>query len=143
MTDGRLAGRWRLVSYSARADDGSVAYPLGADAQGSLVYTHGGWMSAQVSAGSRSAFSTEDLLGGSDGERAEAFSTYVAYCGSYEVSDDVVIHRVAMSLFPNWVGTEQSRYFHLEGAELVLRTPPLDAGGRSLVYEFLWRREEA
>jgi Lipocalin-like domain len=78
---------------------------------------------------------TEDVRGGSDGERAAAFSSYVAYCGSYELR--------AMSLFPNWVGSEQTRYFELTGEELVLRTPRVGVGGGSLVNELRWHREQA
>jgi Lipocalin-like domain len=142
VTRERLVGRWRLVSYVSRADDGSLTHPLGADPQGSLVYTEGGWMSAQLCASDRIELPTDDLLGGTEADRAAALSSYVAYCGSYEVTGDVVVHHVAMSLFPNWVGTEQTRHVDLTGEDLVLRTPPIKVGGKSLVHEFHWRREE-
>jgi Lipocalin-like domain len=77
-----------------------------------------------------------------DAERAAAFSSYLAYCGSYEISGDVVVHRVAMSSFPNGVGSEQMRFHELSGDELVLRTAPLVIGGDSIVNELRWRREE-
>jgi hypothetical protein len=48
-----LVGRWRLDSYIARHEDGSVAYPLGEAASGSLVYTAGGWMSGHLAAAER------------------------------------------------------------------------------------------
>lgn len=130
------------MSYVSRADDGSLSYPLGHDAQGSLVYTTGGWMSVQISTGDRRDLPSDDLFSGSDGERAEAFSSYLAYCGPYEVTGDVVVHHVAMCAFPNWVGTEQRRHFELTGEQLALRTPPIQVGGQLLVYELLWRREE-
>jgi Lipocalin-like domain len=130
------------VSYVARAEDGSLRSPLGPNPRGSLIYTADGWMLTQVCASDRARFATEDLRGVSDAERANAFSSYVAYCGSYEVSGDVVIHRVTMSLFPNWVGSEQKRYFELEGDELTLRTPPLEVEGTLLVNELRWHREE-
>jgi Lipocalin-like domain len=142
VTGDSLVGTWRLRSCVARADDGSLTYPLGADPHGYLLYAEGGWMGAQICAGNRKALPTEDLLSGSEAERAEAFSSYVAYCGSYEVRGDVVIHRVLVSLFPNWVGTEQTRYFDLTAEELVLRTPPIEVGGKSLVHEFVWHRED-
>ncbi|HEX2426798.1 MAG TPA: lipocalin-like domain-containing protein [Gaiellaceae bacterium] len=135
-------GRWRLLSYVGRAGDGTLIYPLGADPQGSLVYTEGGWMSAHISAGDRVDLTTADLLGGSEAERAAAFSSYLAYCGPYEVNGDVVVHRVTMSSFPNWVGSEQTRQFQVTGDELALRTTPMDVGGTSLVNELRWRREE-
>lgn len=130
------------MSYVSRADDGSLTYPLGEDAQGSLVYTAGGWMIAQISSRDRRELPSDDLFSGSDAERAEAFSSYLAYCGSYEITGDVVVHRVAMCSFPNWVGSEQTRRFELAGEQLALRTPPIKVGGKLLVHEFLWQREE-
>jgi Lipocalin-like domain len=141
--DERLVGRWQLLSYVGRAEDGSVTYPLGQDAQGSLVYTAGGWMTAQVCAADRPNLLTDDIRGGNNDERAAAFSTYVAYSGSFEIRGDVVVHHVAMSSFPNWVGSEQTRYFELTGDELLLRTAPMEVGGNVLVNELRWHREES
>ncbi len=90
----------------------------------------------------RESLSTDDVLGGSEAERAEAYSSYIAYCGTYEVEGNVVIHRVQMSLFPNWVGSAQERYFELSGDELVLRSVPVEVGGRLVVSELRWIREE-
>jgi hypothetical protein len=33
----------------------------------------------------------------------------VSCCGRYEFRGDTVVHRVELSLFPNWVGVEQER----------------------------------
>jgi hypothetical protein len=138
----QLVGRWRLVSLVARAADGSLAFPLGRDAEGSLLYTAGGWMATQVGSADRERFTTEDPIGANEAERAAGFSSYLAYCGRYDVDGDVITHHVVMSWFPNWVGTEQSRSFELVGDELLLRTPPIEAGGKMLVSEFRWQREE-
>jgi hypothetical protein len=137
-----LVGRWRLDSYIARHEDGSVAYPLGEAASGSLVYTAGGWMSGHLAAGERPSLITNDVLSGAEAERAAAFSTYVAYCGPYTLEGDTVIHHVTMSLFPNWVATEQTRIVELAGDELLLRTEPTQFGGEIVVAELRWIREE-
>jgi hypothetical protein len=137
-----FVGRWRLGSLVARADDGSVTYPLGPNPEGSLLYTAGGWMAAQLSATGRAELPTDDVRGGSEAARAAAYSSYFAYCGTYEVSGDTIVHRVAMSLLPNWVGSSQTRYFEVHGDDLLLRTPPIEIGGMSLVNEFRWHREE-
>ena len=78
---------------------------------------------------------TGDVVGGSEEERAAAFSTYLSYCGTYEVEGDVVVHHIEMSLFPNWVGGEQKRQFEPSDDKLVLRTPPLETGGDVIVNE--------
>ncbi len=142
MTAPGLVGRWRLTSWSARNEDGTVSYPFGEDAEGSLVYTPDGWMIAALAVGDRARMSGEDVLGGSEAERAAAYSTYLAYCGTYEVDGDAVVHQVRMSLFPNWVGSEQRRRFELSGDELVLTAPPVRVGGQSVVSELRWIREE-
>jgi Lipocalin-like domain len=130
------------VSSVSLGEDGSRTYPFGANAHGSLIYTAEGWMAAQVCAEDRAGLLTEDPLGGSEVERAAAFSSYVAYCGPYKVTGDVVGHRVTISLFPNWVGSEQTRYFELNGDELVLRTAPIEVAGKMQVNELRWHREE-
>ena len=137
-----LVGRWRLVSWSTGTADGAVAYPFGERAEGSLVYTPRGWMTVTLAKADRASLSTDDLVGGSNAERAVAYSSYVAYCGTYEVEGDVVTHRVQMSLFPNWVGSEQKREFELSGDELVVRGPPVEIGGELVVSELRWVREE-
>jgi len=90
----------------------------------------------------RANMPTDDLVGGSEAERAAAYSSYIAYGGTYEVDGNLVIHRVRMSLFPNWVGSEQERHFELSGDELVLRGPPVEVAGQQVVSELRWTREE-
>ena len=102
MTADQLVGRWKLVSWLARNGDGEVSYPFGERAEGSLVYTRGGWMSGQLAVSDRDALATNDVVGGDEIERTAAYSSYIAYAGTNEVVGDVVIHRVKMSLFPNW-----------------------------------------
>jgi hypothetical protein len=142
MDDDPLVGRWRLDSYVARSSDGSETSPFGLNPQGSLVYMAGGWMAAQVSATDRPQLLTDDFRGGSQSDQAAAYLSYIAYCGAYEVKGDLVVHRVAMSLSPNWVGSSQTRYLELSTGELLLRTPPLQVGGTMLVNEFRWQREK-
>ena len=136
-----LVGRWRLLSWSNRAGNGANEYPFGERAEGNLVYTPGGWVTVTLAKADRAQLSTDDLVGGGEGERAEAYSSYIAYCGTYEVEGNVVIHRVRMSLFPNWVGSEQVRDFEVSGDELVLRSR-VKLGGELVVGELRWIRDE-
>jgi Lipocalin-like domain len=116
---------------------------LGRKPEGSLVYTAGGWVTTQLCASDRPELPGDDVWGGSESDRAAAYSSYFAYCGTYEVSgEETILHRVVLSLVPNWVGSKQVRHFELSGEELLLRTPPIEVGGKSLVHEFRWSREE-
>jgi hypothetical protein len=101
-------------------------------------------MAVQITAAGRPALDTDDPLGGDAGARADAYSTYLAYTGTYEVRDETVVHRIGGSLYPNWSGEEQVRPFTFDRGELVLRTPPMDIGdGTTVINELAWVREEA
>jgi hypothetical protein len=65
--------------------------------------------------------------------RADAYSTYLAYWGTYELCDDTIVRRVDTSLFPDWSGEEQTRSFTHDDDGLVLRTPPMEVSGGSTV----------
>lgn len=82
--------------------DGTVTHPYGEDAQGNLIYTSGGWMTGMLAGSDRANLVTHDVVGGSEAQRAAAVSSYLAYCGTYEVGGNVVVHSIAMSMFPNW-----------------------------------------
>ena len=138
-----LGGTWKLTAWRRIADDGAVSYPLGTDAHGQLVYTSSGEMAVQIMGANRSALDTDDPLGGNVEARASAYSTYLAYFGTYELQGDSVVHRIDGSLFPNWCGEKQVRPFTSERGELVLRTPPMKlANGTTVVNELAWARDE-
>jgi hypothetical protein len=92
-------------------------------------------------AADRPRIATDDALGGDPAQRAAAYSTCLAYFGTFEVQGDHVIHRIQGSLFPNWSATDQTRPFTFDGKELVLRTPPTQSAGETVVNEISWIRE--
>ncbi len=136
-----VVGTWRLKRWETRTADGRVRYPLGPDAVGSLIYTPGGHMSVAMMRANRPAFAGDNLLGGTPEEKAAAAASYVTYAGRYELRDGVVVHRIDLSLFPNWVGTDQVRYVSVEGNELTITTGPLRIGGET-VNRLVWERAE-
>jgi Lipocalin-like domain len=137
-----IAGTWRLVAWRRLGEGGEITYPLGEEASGVLIYTADGKMAVQMLAADRPSIATDDALGGDLHQRAAAYSTCLAYFGSYEVQGDSVIHRVDGSLFPNWSGTVQTRPFTFNGKELVLRTPPTKGADGTVVNEISWVRED-
>jgi Lipocalin-like domain len=104
-----LVGGWRLVSWENRAADGQVTYPMGTDPIGYLLYTADGRFSITISRRGRARSAAGDLLGGTTEEQARAVEGFVAYAGRYSFHGDRVIHHVELSLFPNWVGSDQDR----------------------------------
>ena len=135
-----LVGAWRLVSWENRAADGQITYPMGADGLGYLLYSADGHFSVTISRRGRPGFAAGDLLGGSIEEKARAMEGLVAYAGRYRFLGDRVIHHVELSLFPNWVGSDQERWVELAEDRLILSASPLLLAGKQQVPRLVWER---
>ena len=135
-----LVGAWQLVSWENRTADGQVTYPMGTDALGSLVYTASGRFSVTISRRGRAGFAAGDLLSGTTEEQARAVEGFVAYAGRYSFHGDRVVHHVELSLFPNWVGSDQERWVELSGDRLTLSARPLLLAGQLQGPRLVWKR---
>ena len=141
----QFIGSWKLVSFECRRLDGEVTYPFGKDAKdaaGILMYDVNGYMSVQINYSDRPAFASGDQLKGTPAEIKFALEGYSAYHGTYEVNEEegTVTHHVKGSLFPNWVGTSQRRFFKFSGNRLTLSTPPMPRGGEQVTALLTWER---
>ena len=137
---GALVGAWRLLSWENRAADGQITYPMGADALGYLLYTADGRFSVTISRRGRAGFAAGDLLSGTTQEKARALEGFVAYAGRYSFYGDRIIHHVELSLFPNWVGSNQERSVLLAGDRLTLSASPLLLAGKQQIPRLIWER---
>ncbi|WP_431955173.1 lipocalin-like domain-containing protein [Actinacidiphila sp. bgisy167] len=120
-----LIGSWHLRSYEA-ADvaTGEVVEPFGPRPRGLITYGSDGYMSAQIMRVGRPDFRRGRLEEGLPEELAAAAAGYLAYAGTFRVpSGDRVVHRVELSLFPNWVGGSLTRIVALDGRRLRLSLP--------------------
>ena len=144
MTDNPFLGTWRLISCENRDPAGERGYPLGPAAVGYLTYTADGYMFAQIMAADRTALATRNPFGGADAEAATAARSHMSYCGKYEVrtggENDKVVHRVAISDFPNWVGGEQLRFYKFEDEKLILSAPPFQTKQGEITTFLIWER---
>jgi len=85
----QLIGAWRLVSYIESPVDGSPKrVPMGEKAQGIIMYTPDGYMSAQLMTPGRRNFASGDWFKGTPEETAEEASGYIAYSGPFHVDED-------------------------------------------------------
>ncbi|MYT34082.1 MULTISPECIES: lipocalin-like domain-containing protein [unclassified Streptomyces] len=142
-TPQQLVGSWRLVSYRLSGSD--AAYPLGKDAHGLIIYTDDGHMSVQISAPGRSAYTDGEVHGGTGAEQAEAARGYLAYAGTYTVTDDIIEHHVEHSLFPNWENNVLPRRATLdENHRLHLKlVKPVIVEGQERGGVLTWERAES
>lgn len=135
-----IVGRWTLIACEVRIGD-TVNRPLGEHPEGVLSYTRDGWMFVQIVGRDRAALASTDPLGGTEQERAAAYATCLAYCGTYELRGEHIVHRIQLSSFPNWAGDEQVRFVDLDGDRLALRTEPIETPAGTFAAELRWVRE--
>jgi hypothetical protein len=136
----RWFGTWRLEACEFRSLRGVTTYPYGKSPTGYIMYLEPDRMAVAFGNGNRPAFATEDMLGGTDQEKSAAFESYVSYCGTFQVGEKSVVHRIEVSLFPNWVGTSQERLYRFEGNILDLSTMPFLIKGEQQTAHLIWRR---
>jgi len=136
----RFVGAWHLISWETRSLEGEVSYPVGHDTVGYIIYSATGYMSVAIMFAQRQFFAAGDLLAGSQEERAAAAATYVSYAGRYETLEDKVVHYIEVSLFPNWTGSRQERFYEFTDNRLILSTAPILAGGVERRHYLVWEQ---
>jgi len=138
----RLVGTWKLVSATSLVGGAEEPGPLGPKVTGLLTYSADGYMCANQMGLDRPKFATPDFRGGSEQEKAQAFESFLGYCGRYEVNEEErsVVHSVVTSWYPNWTGTTQKRFVEVMGDRLKLTTPPFLANGKEVTGVIVWER---
>ncbi len=140
--DASVVGTWQLQSWvTTDAETAAVTNVFGAHPSGYLIYTAGGHMAVVLGADARRNLSGDRYTSPVE-ERAQAFSTSVAYSGTYTLTADGIKHQVQTATFQNWVGTEQFRYVDVKGETMTIKTPPLQGppDGRTKVTTLVWKR---
>ncbi len=140
-SDNVLVGTWKLVSFELCLQDGTAQYPWGKEVVGQVMYGADGYMAGSFMRKDRIPFAALDVMAGTSQEFAAAMKSYVGYAGTYSLHDNRVIHHVAVSLFPNWTGTDIERYFEINGNQLTLSTPPLVVGGILGSAVLVWEKQ--
>ena len=135
-----LIGTWRLVAMENRYADGRVRYPYGREAQGYILYTAEGRMSATIMGSDRAPFGVEFGRGDGVSEKVAAFESYLSYAGRYTFQGDRVIHQVEAALIPDWVGTDLVRLAAFQDDLLILRTEPSTRGETTRTTVITWQR---
>lgn len=109
---------------------------------GQVVFT-GRYMSGQLMRRDRPDFASGDQSSGTPEEIKAAMEGYVSYYGPFELDLEQrkLITHVEGSLFPNWIGKDQERFFELSGDRLILKTTPFAFGDEEFVGVLVWERK--
>ena len=141
--DNPLVGLWILVKYWVRFEaDGREVFPLGEDAKGYIYYSPEGFTAGVMMRNNRPNFKTGDRLGASAEEKVQAWDSYITYMGYYRLEEGGkrVVHKIRLSLYPDWSGQDQFRYItYLENGEIEL-TNYIEEKGIRRVAIVRWRR---
>ena len=119
-------GTWKLISWQVTQSDGTIQYPYGKDVVGYLIYTADGYVSAQIMDPNRHqsdpSFPIEPAAAQTlpEPDRVRAYSTYLAYCGTYTIEGNTVTHHVDAGLVHSWTGSDQVRPFRFEQGRLII-----------------------
>ena len=112
----KIVGVWTLQTYFAEFEDtGETKAPFGANPNGYIIFTPDGRMIALLTAEGRKVPQTDD-------DRVAAFRSMAAYSGIYRLEEDRWITTVDIAWNEAMMGTEQTRYYRLEGDTLIMTT---------------------
>ena len=113
----QIQGVWKLLSYDVETQaTGQKEPPMGKNPTGYVIFTPEGRVFFVLTGEGRKAAKTVQ-------ERADLLSSLVAYTGTYRLEGDQWITKVEVAWNPEWIGTEQRRFFKVEGERLHVHTP--------------------
>lgn len=135
-------GSWKLVSAEARLADGQVFPVYGENPAGLIIYDRAGNVSVNLMRSDRRPFAKQDKSLGTPEENQAALASYEAYFGDFEVNEaeGSVVHHVRGSLFPNWTGSDQLRFYEFSEDKLILSTAEIPYSGTTVVGRLVWQR---
>jgi hypothetical protein len=113
-----LMGTWKMVSWKREIiATGDQADALGPDPVGFINYGSDGRFYAIVVSKDRQPPGT---FRASDDEKLGLFNSMLAYAGTYTLDDEKAVHHVDASWNQAWTGTDQVRFYKLDGDRLTV-----------------------
>jgi hypothetical protein len=115
-----LIGTWKMTSWKREiVGTGEKLDALGPGPTGFLNYGWDGRFYVIVVRKNRQHPAT---LPPSDDEKLRLFDSMLAYAGTYTLDDEKAVHHVDASWNQAWTGTDQVRFYKLEGDALSIST---------------------
>jgi hypothetical protein len=133
-----LIGTWKLVSCVLEDVETKVQkFVWGRNPNGYIVMTpEGRWIVIQTAEGRHAPQNDED--------RIAAFKSLLAYSGKYRTEGNKVVITVDIAADEAWNGTEQIRYYKIDGDELHIEAAPqayANFGDKVMRGILVWKRE--
>jgi hypothetical protein len=115
---------------------------MGEHPKGNLSYSADGRMFAIVTADNRIKPLTANPT---DEQRVKLHQTLFAYAGTYRMESEKVVHPVDISWNEAWTGTDQVRFFKLDGNILTITAAPNKSpiDGREGQTVLIWEKVKA
>ena len=133
-----MIGTWSLKEAFAVDGDGRRLYDVyGTVPTGFITYCADRRMMALITHDGRS-FLDGDRQSAPDGQKVEAYTSSIAYAGTYDFDGKTVVHHIEASTYPNWVGTNLVRLVKINDDHVCLRTLPQMQNGVLVVIELIW-----
>jgi len=133
----RLSGSWKLTSWTIRIIDGETTQPFGPNPKGRAVFTSDGFSAFMIVRPDRKPATN-------DADSAALLKSLLAYTGKFTVDGDKLTTHVDLSWNEILTGTDQVRFFKLEGDRLFFRTAEQASAvypGKKVVGTLTWERE--
>lgn len=145
-----IVGTWEIVDmyFQVPVTKEIIARPMGEKPIGLLIYTNEGFMSAQLGSVERKNFVNPDYRFGTKDEIFDAFNAYIAYSGQYSIYEakNMIVHKVQVSMFPNWIGQQVKRYYQVNeeenGLYLYLRATEILHSNQLVIPTIKWKKLE-
>jgi hypothetical protein len=137
-TKADLVGTWFLVS--ALMEDVATKKResvWGERPNGRLTLTNSHWLVVQTAEGRKTPHTDED--------RSAAFRSMIAYGGRYRTEGRKIVIEVDISWDESWTGTQQVRFFDVEGDRLHIEAAPqryANLGNKPMRGILTWQRME-
>ena len=136
----KLLGNWKLVSFfteDVQTKQRNNIY--GEHPDGVIGFTVGRFFAVTTAEGRKAPQTPE--------EQAAAYRTVTAYSGKWHVDGEKFITKVDVAWNPGWVGTEQVRFWRIEGNKLFITSAPTllpDPNGpdRMVIGHLVWEKEQ-
>jgi hypothetical protein len=111
-----LIGTWKMVSWQREiVATGERVDALGPNPIGYINYGADGRFYALVVSRHRPRPAS---FPPSDSEKVQLFNTMLAYASTYTVDEEKAVHHVDASWNQTWTGTDQVRFYKLDGDKL-------------------------